>query len=196
MKRDLVIFIDSGDTLVDESTEIRDAQDNVARADLFPGAADTLRTLHRQGYTIALVADGTRTSFDNVYRQHGLEACFDARAISGDLGQVKPSAIMFRAAMQALGLTDGDLYRIVMIGNNLGRDIVGANRMGITSILASYSPRYVMRPADAEQVPDYVVASPAELVPLLDELDRQVRNRRVLGPEAAACLPGGKGRIA
>ena len=27
-----------------------------------------------------------------------------------------------------------------MIGNNLKRDIVGANRMGITSILASYSP--------------------------------------------------------
>ena len=64
----LILFIDSGDTLVDESTEIRDDTGVVVQAELIPGAAEAVRTLWRQGYRIALVADGLRASFDRIYR--------------------------------------------------------------------------------------------------------------------------------
>ena len=103
-----------------------------------------------------------------------------AKAISGELGHEKPHQIMFLHAMKELGLEESDKDRIVMIGNNLKRDIVGANRMGITSILISYSPRYVMQPENEEEVPDYVVATPSELVDLLEQLNLQVKNRRIL----------------
>lgn len=169
--KDLIIFIDSGDTLVDESTEIWDENGNVVQAELFEGARETLLNLYESGFTIALVADGTRASFDNIYGKHGLNHCFAARAISDDVGCVKPCEKMFYHAMKELGLKDTDKNRIVMIGNNLQRDIVGANRFGITSILASYSPRYDMRPKNDDEIPDYVIASPKELIGLIEQLE-------------------------
>ncbi len=178
-KKELVIFIDSGDTLVDESTEIRDGAGTVLKAGLYPGAGETLAKLYESGYTIALVADGTKASFDNIYSQWDLDYCFHAKAISGELGQEKPAPVMFRHAMEDLGLTDSDTSRIVMVGNNLKRDIAGANRLGIISVLAAYSPRYVMQPDNEEETPDYVIAAPEELFELAELLERQIRNRRI-----------------
>ncbi|MBP1753669.1 MAG: hydrolase [Firmicutes bacterium] len=178
MKKELIVFIDSGDTLVDESTEIKNVMGTVLKAKLFPGAEENLIKLYDNGYTIALVADGTKTSFDNIYLANGLDYCFSAKAISGELGQEKPAPIMFLHAMKALGLNDDDKRRIVMIGNNLKRDVVGANRMGIVSILASYSPRYDMNPINEEEIPDYILTSPDKLYELIEELEHKVSNRK------------------
>jgi putative hydrolase of the HAD superfamily len=172
------VFIDSGDTIVDESTEIKNVMGTVLKAKLFPGAEENLVKLHDNGYTIALVADGTKTSFDNIYLENGLDYCFDAKAISGELGQEKPAPIMFHHAMKELGLTDSDKHRIVMIGNNLKRDIVGANRLGIISILANYSPRYDMNPINQEEMPDYILDSPDKLFELIEELELKVSDRK------------------
>ena len=65
-----------------------------------------------------------------------------------------------------------------MIGNNLERDIVGANRMGITSVLAGYSPRYRMKPENEEETPDYVVCDPSEIPALIEMLDKQMENKK------------------
>ena len=178
--KNLIIFIDSGDTIVDELTEIKDEFGTVLHAKMIAGAGETLVKLYESGYAIALVADGTKESFSNIYTENGLDYCFAAKAISGDLGHEKPAEIMFRHAMEALNLKDSDKHRIVMIGNNLKRDIVGANRMGITSILLSYSPRYVMQPESKEEIPDYVVAMPSELINLLEQLELQVKNKQIL----------------
>lgn len=183
--KDIIIFIDSGDTLVDESTEIRDENGNVIQAELFDGARETLTKLHESGFVIALVADGTKASFDNVYNQHGLDYCFTAKAISGEIGFEKPNEKMFYHAMKELGLQEEDKDRIVMIGNNLKRDIAGANRVGITSILVSYSPRYDMRPKNDIEIPDYVAASPVELIGLIEQLDIQYKNRKILSKDVS-----------
>jgi putative hydrolase of the HAD superfamily len=79
----LILFIDSGDTLVNEDTEIRDAEGFVIKSELIDGAEEALRLIHDQGYTVALVADGEARSFDNIYKQNNLEDCFDTRDISG-----------------------------------------------------------------------------------------------------------------
>lgn len=178
--KELVIFIDSGDTLIDESTEVRDETGTVIHSELIDGAGETLAKLYESGYTIALVADGTKASFDNIYRENGLDYCFSAKAISGELKHEKPSEVMFHHAMKSLGLKENDKERIVMIGNNIKRDILGANRMGITSILLSYSPRYVMQPETEEEIPDYVISSPRELYGLIEQLELQVHNKKIL----------------
>ena len=173
--KELIVFIDSGDTLVDESTEIRDERGVVLQAELIPGAAEALRMLRRQGYRIALVADGLRESFDHIYRQHGLEDCFEIRAISDDLGVCKPHPRMFLSAMEQMGLSEADKGRVAMVGNNIERDITGANRMGFISILMSWTTRYRMQPRTPEETPDFIAASPDRLPALLDKLDRQVK---------------------
>jgi len=180
MSKELIVFIDSGDTLIDESTEVFNENNDVIHADMIKGAREMLISLYNSGYRIALVADGRTSSFRNVYRELGLEYIFEEWIISEEVGVIKPDALMFCTAMKRMGLTEQDKKRIVMIGNNLERDILGANRMGITSILESYSPRYVMKPQIKEEVPDYVVAMPKEIPPLLEQLDLQLKNKRVL----------------
>ena len=170
----LILFTDIGDTVIDEGTEVRDAEGTVIRADCIPGARETMHRIYDAGYTVAMVADGTVQSFRNTMAQNGLDDIFAVWAVSEAVGAEKPDERMFRAAMDALGLTDADRSRIVMAGNNVKRDIRGANRMGLHSVLLTWSSR---RPYDEElpeDRPDYVISQPEELFPLLEKLEREL----------------------
>ena len=162
---------------MDEGTEIRDEKGIVVHADLIPGAGETLRKLHDSGYRIALVADGEEQSFANVYREHGLGDCFRTRTISEIVGEQKPSALMFRDAMEKNGLTEADKCRIIMVGNNIRKDVTGANRFGLTSVLLDWSPRYGMIPENEEQKADYVIHRPEELLELAAHLECELEDR-------------------
>lgn len=81
---------------------------------------------------------------------------------------------MFETAMKLLHLTDEDKKRIIMVGNNLERDIVGANRFGITSVFIKWSPRYPMEPKNEEEVPDYIIHKPLELLDLVEKLEAEL----------------------
>lgn len=172
----LIIFTDSGDTIIDEATQIRDEKGIVQQADFIPGADQVLRRLHEEGYTIALVADGEWDSFQNVYRRNGLGYCFDAWIVSEVVGKQKPEPVMFETAMEKLGLTEADKSRIVMIGNNLKKDIAGANRQGLISVWLDWSPRYFHTVEQPDWQPDYTVKTPAQLLELLHELNEKLED--------------------
>src|SRR5512136_1429900 len=80
--RILAVLLDSGDTLVDEATEVKSERGVTQRAELIPGAAEMVRTLAARGYPIGLVADGFTDTFRNVFSQHGLLGLFTVLAIS------------------------------------------------------------------------------------------------------------------
>ncbi len=188
MDRELIVFIDCGDTIVDESTQVFAEGEIVLKADCIPGSDEALKQLKKEGYRIALVADGRTESFQNIFRELKLSHIFDAWIISEEVGVCKPDPRMFLTALEKMHLTQEDANRIVMIGNNLKRDVLGANRMGITSILLSFSPRYVMQPETAEETPDYVVAMPCELPDLIHQLELQLKNRRILAMEQSSSM--------
>ena len=119
-----IIFTDVGDTIIDESTEIREG-DVVVRAECIPGAKEAYLKLYEAGYPIVMVADGLVQSFHNTMTQNGLDHIFAGKAISEAVGAEKPDARIFEAAMAALGLSDEDKGRIIMVGNNVKRDIRG-----------------------------------------------------------------------
>ncbi|WDQ98385.1 HAD family hydrolase [Devosia sp. J2-20] len=172
------IFLDCGDTLVDERSEVKTAgSDVVLSGDLIPGASDMVQALKAAGHKLVLVADGPRQTFVNLLTQHDLWGLFDAHVISEDVGVLKPDARMFDAALTAAGLTRADAWRCVMVGNNLSRDIKGANALGITSIFMSWSTLRAHTPADRDEVPDYRVTSPAQLPGLIDQLEPLLRFR-------------------
>lgn len=174
MSKKLIIFTDSGDTIIDEATQIYDDRGIVQEAQFIPGADAVLRQLHDEGFTIALVADGEWESFQNVYRSNGLGYCFDAWIVSEVVGMQKPAPIMFETAYEKLRLTDADKNRIVMIGNNLKKDIAGANRQGLISVWLDWSPRYFHTVEEPDWNPDYTVKTPAELIPLLHTLEEKI----------------------
>lgn len=170
--KQLVILIDSGDTLVDEGTERYDAQGDVLSAQLIPGAREALEHLRAAGHRVALVADGTRVSFERVHHALGIYELLEARVYSGDMGFRKPDVRMFERAYELLGLSEADKPRTYMVGNNLERDIAGTHGFGIKGILLRWSPRYSYAPSSPEETPDYTVASERELCALIDELAR------------------------
>lgn len=172
MDRKLIIFTDIGDTIIDEGSEVREVPYGVVlHADCIPGAKETMLELYAQGFPIAMVADGLTKSFHNTMTQNGLEHIFAAKSISEENGVEKPARAMFQKAMERLGLTEHDKERIVMVGNNLKRDVLGAKRFGIRSVLLSWSPRYDMVPSCEEETPDYVISRPEELLELANRLD-------------------------
>ena len=173
--KELIIFLDCGDTIIDEGTEVRDENGVVIRGNVIPGADTMVKTLAERGFRLAIVADGLAQSFKNLLTQNGLIDCFEALIYSEPLKTEKPSPRMFKAALGALDLELADCKRVIMVGNNLSRDVAGANRMGITSVHLAWTPRYPKTPAHELEVPDYTIGGPLELIGLAERLDAQLK---------------------
>ena len=169
----VAVLLDCGDTLVDEGTEIKNSAGATLEAELIPGATEMVHKVKRCGYRVALVADGPSATFQNVLTQHNLHHLFDAFAISDEVGVDKPDQRMFVHAMNQLGISRTNYNRVLMVGNNLERDIRGANALGIISVWLHWSPRRSKIPADDLEVPQHTIEQPLDLIPLIESLENQ-----------------------
>ena len=176
--RVVAVCFDSGDTLVDEATEVRDARGVVIRADLIGGAADTVRAVKAFGYPIALVADGFAESFANVLGHAGIWPLFDAVAVSETVGVEKPHPRMFQYALEQLGIDRQDYGHVVMVGNHLGRDVAGANALGLISVWLDWAPRRAKVPRTALEMPRHVIHEPWEVLDVLAEIEAELNSVR------------------
>jgi HAD superfamily hydrolase (TIGR01509 family) len=166
------LLFDPGDTLIIEESEVKDAEGTTRQADLIPGMAEALRQFKAQGVPLGLVADSRPNTPPNVLRQHGLYDLFDTLAISEVVGATKPDPDIFHVALDALGIAEGDYGRVIMVDNNLERDMVGANRLGLISIFFHWNDRRHSQPLDDDEHPQYTVSSANELIGA-DPLDRE-----------------------
>jgi len=167
------ILFDLGDCIIREATEEK-VDDVTRRAELVPGMADLLRSLRHGGHRLGLVADTRPGTYKNVLRQHDLDELFEAFAISDELDAQKPDRRMFLHALDALAIPEADWRRVAMVGNNLARDIRGANALGLISIWMVWNPDYPTVPAGPEETPDYQVSTAEDLGRLLAALDGQL----------------------
>ncbi|WP_256761181.1 HAD family hydrolase [Cohnella sp. WQ 127256] len=172
--RKLIIFLDCGDTIIDEGTEIRNEEGTVISGNVIPGADIMVKTLAERGFRLAIVADGGAQSFKNLLVQNGLYECFETLIYSENIRATKPSPRMFKAALGAMELSEDDCSRILMVGNNLGRDMKGANNLGMMSAFLSWTTRYPKTPADETEQPTYTIANPIELIDLAETLDQRI----------------------
>lgn len=170
--RRTVILLDCGDTLVDEGTEVKDERGATLTAEMIPGAERALACLKRRGYRMALVADGYVDTFRNVLGPRGLWDLFEARSISEEVGAEKPDPAMFTRALDSMGIGPDEYYRVAMVGNNLERDVAGANRLGLVSVWMDWAPRRRKVPLRPDEEPRFRIASPAELPRLIASLER------------------------
>lgn len=170
------IFLDCGDTLIDEGTEEKDENGTVQYAEQIPNAKELLKGLKQQGYRVALVADGSVESFKNIFEQHDFNPYFEVQTISENVGVHKPDAQMFETAINELALEREKLnYEyIVMVGNNLERDIKGANLLGMTTVWLDWAPRRSKIPADASEVPNFTIKNPLDLLESLAHFELEL----------------------
>jgi FMN phosphatase YigB (HAD superfamily) len=171
MKIKAVLF-DLGDTIMDEESEIKDNTSTTLKADLVHNMDKALRRLKTRGYLLALVADTKTGTYRNVLRQHGLYDLFDAFAISDEIGLEKPNPQIFIKALNALKIPPKDFGRVIMVGNNLKRDIHGANKLGLISIWLHWNDRYPVIPSDSFEKPSFIVHSADELLKCIESLEK------------------------
>jgi FMN phosphatase YigB (HAD superfamily) len=164
------ILFDLGDVIMREETEVRDADGNTTSAGLVAGMGVTLRDIKEHGYALGLVADTRSKTAWNVLHQHGLYDLFDAFAISEQVGCEKPDPRIFCSALDALKIAPADYARVVMVGNNLIRDVRGANRLGLISVWFHWNERYLADPNFVD-TPTYEAHTARELADLIDQIE-------------------------
>jgi len=130
-----------------------------------------VRELKRRGYRLALVADGYPGTYRNVLTQHGIYECFDAFAISEEVGVCKPDPRMFTCALDQLGIPPQEYGRTMMVGNYLERDVKGANALGMISVWIDWAPRRPKIPADESEVPAHTIREPLELLAVVEQIE-------------------------
>ena len=98
-----------------------------------PGAPDALRRLRAAGVRLAVVSNWD-TRLRPLLDDLALSPLFDALIVSAELGAEKPDGRVFAAALSALG---GDLQprEALMVGDDEGNDVVGANAAGCDALL-------------------------------------------------------------
>lgn len=87
---------------------------------------------------------------------------FEKICISGDFGRGKPDPSFFQHALSQMGLNNDE---VLMVGDNLMTDILGANRAGIKTVWINRHDK-----DRNEVIPTYEIKNLGELFPIIDEL--------------------------
>ncbi len=98
---------------------------------LLPGAAELCRAL-ASSCTLAIVTNGVAVAQRGRFARSGLGETVSYLFISEELGYQKPQREFFDAALQALAVPDRS--RVVVVGDSLAADILGAVNAGLDSI--------------------------------------------------------------
>jgi putative hydrolase of the HAD superfamily len=123
----------------------------------YPGVVDTIRHLH-QKYHLAIISDGQAAYTIPELNAVGLSGYFDPIIISGNFGFRKPHERLFTAALSAMKMEPSE---VLFVGNDMYRDVYGAQRLGMKTIFCKSNQGMV----EKERVkPDYIIHHFPELL--------------------------------
>lgn len=103
---------------------------------LMPHAAEVLIKLHERGCRMAVITNGFREVQHRKLENSGIDKYFDAVMISEEQGVHKPSPIIFKRALKAIGGTKNEA---LMVGDDFANDIEGAMIFGIDQFFYNYN---------------------------------------------------------
>ena len=135
-----------------------------------PGLYELIETLRARGLRLAIVSNAADDA--NVQRlvdNHRLRPYFDPIVVSAAIGVRKPNPRIFDPVFRAWAIP---LAEIVMVGDTLGADILGARHAGLKSVWLTMEADTPDNKAHRHTIiPDAVAASLAELPDLFERLD-------------------------
>jgi len=101
----------------------------------YANVASTLGLLKKRGLKLAIITDAPR--FQAWSRLFGLklENYFDFVIALEDTGQKKPSHLPFKVALRKLRMKPKE---VIMVGDSIERDVIGAKKLGMVTVLAKY----------------------------------------------------------
>lgn len=127
------------------------------RLQLYPGVGATIRQLNLK-YHLGIVSDGQSAYAVPELNAVGLSGYFDPIIISGDFGYRKPDERLFTAALAKMKLAPS---QVLHVGNDMYRDIYGAQKLGIKTVFFKSN----QGAQEKEGVnPDYIIYNFPELL--------------------------------
>lgn len=125
----------------------------------FPGTIETLRHLHRHKLKMALLTNGSSALQRKKIDRFDLAQYFDLILIEEEAGYGKPDQRIFLQALSQLAVDAAEAW---MVGDDLERDIAGAQQAGIFTFWVDSKP---IQPAiKSEVIPDRTIRSLTELI--------------------------------
>lgn len=109
------------------------------------GALEMLAALRAQGLKVGILTNYLRGVQQEKVERCGLAPHIDALLCSDDVPAPKPDARAFHAACAALGLSPGE---VVMVGDSLEKDVLGAQAAGLRAVW--YNPHGSAGPGVAQ----------------------------------------------
>jgi HAD superfamily hydrolase (TIGR02253 family) len=132
----------------------------------YPHVTRTLLTLKDQGYRLAVVSDAPRMKAWLRLTAMRLADFFEVVVTSDDAqGKLKPHPEPYRVALRKLGLRPEE---VIFVGDNPNRDILGAGKLGIRTVLAKYGEW--TKPEGKSMKPDHEIRDVQELLDILGRI--------------------------
>ena len=86
----------------------------------------------RDRYPLAIITDAQSAYARGELHKVGLLGCFDPIIVSGDHGFRKPDPRLFQLALDGMGVA---AENALFVGNDMYRDIYGAQEAGLTTVM-------------------------------------------------------------
>jgi HAD superfamily hydrolase (TIGR01549 family) len=131
--------------------------------DFFPGVGSLLKNL-RKTYTLIIITNGPTFSQHPKLQRVNLSEYVDHIIVGGEEPEEKPSPSIFQ---KALALAQAEASQAIHVGDSLTTDVIGANKIGITSVWIS--PKNEITNS-MTFTPDYVIPCVTELPYILNHL--------------------------
>jgi len=131
------VGLDATDTMLSRAEAVF-FEPELTMSRLYPSAVETLEALAGMGLRLGMISNATshRLVVD-IARRHGIDRHFDPIVTSMGFGRPKPHPGIFRHVLEGWKIEPD---AAVMIGDTLGADILGANAVGMRSILVDIEP--------------------------------------------------------
>ena len=126
---------------------------------LVPGSIDTLSHFRGNGILTAMVTNGASEFQRQKIERFELAKYFDYILVEGEFGAGKPDKSVFLHAVKELGCNPTQAW---MVGDDLKRDIIGANEAGIFSVWVDWQNNGL--PVNTLARPDRIITAISELV--------------------------------
>lgn len=159
------------------SGDIRRAIDSlmleaVAATDPVPGAADTVRFLHRLGVRLGVVSSAVHhQTLDWIIDRMDIADCFHQVITSASSGYYKSTPAIYHAALRDL---QGEASTSVHVGDSLRWDVETAQKAGLNAVWLRTQRREVFNSAPNTAIPSLTLESMENAGPELAELLSQV----------------------
>lgn len=144
---------------------------------------------YKNRYKLGLIANGNAKRLGCLIKKFKLNKIFEIIIISGETPYKKPDTFIFEIALKDLQV---ESQCAVMIGDRLDTDILGAQQLGIKTILLDRNSYYLN--AEKVVIPDFVVTDFTKVGDILKNIEEESLDKaNQTKISSAIILAGGKG---